>query len=246
MTTKREPGKLFDRNDDQKTAQYLRDHEDFFERHLDLLESLKIPHRSGSAVSLVERQLASLREKNGLLKNQLQELINNARENDSLNETLQKLTLLLFKAKNLDAALIIIAKHMTSQFPNDVCSAVFHAHSLPESTARTLSSPLRAVDRQDAGWQEVRLVMERGKPLCGKFKSDQLRFLFGVRSTQLASAALIPLQRLDRSGQSPFGIIAIANADTARFQANLGTVFLTHMGQTISCALERFLPTSQP
>lgn len=242
MSTQKEQDKPVVSGDEQRIADYLVSHADFFNRHPDLVESIKVPHRSGNAISLIERQLNALREKNTQLKRQLHDLINNARENDRLGEMLQKLTLLLLKTKNLDASLLVLAKHLSTQFPTDATCAVLYEEILPESTVRTLNAPVRAVSRRDAGWQELRLVLDRGTPLCGRFKNGQLGFLFGARADSLQSAALIPLHRLDKSGQSPFGIIAVANTDPARFQANMGTVFLTHMGQTISCALERYLP----
>lgn len=242
MSTQKEKDQSSVAGEEQRIAEYLLNNSDFFNRHPDLVETIKVPHRPGQAVSLVERQLTALREKNTQLKRQLHDLINNARENERLSEVLQKLTLLLFKAKNLDAGLMVVAKHLSAQFPNDDCCALFYEEVLPLNSARGIPAPLRAVSRHDAGWQELRLVLDRGKPLCGRFKNGQLEFLFGTRAQALESAALVPLQHLDKSGQSPFGIIAFASTDPGRFQANMGTVFLTHMGQTISCALERFLP----
>ena len=47
-------------------ADYLKSHPDFFERHPLILLSLKLPHRTGgSAISLVERQVSMLRQRNG-------------------------------------------------------------------------------------------------------------------------------------------------------------------------------------
>ncbi len=50
-------------------ADYLQNNADFFERHATLLTKLKLPHSRGNAtVSLVERQVSALREKNQALK----------------------------------------------------------------------------------------------------------------------------------------------------------------------------------
>ena len=38
---------------DDSTAEYLKSHPEFFERHPLLLLSLKLPHRTGGAISLV-------------------------------------------------------------------------------------------------------------------------------------------------------------------------------------------------
>ena len=45
-------------------AEYLRANPDFFNEYPDLLTDIKVPHASGDAISLVERQLTALREQN--------------------------------------------------------------------------------------------------------------------------------------------------------------------------------------
>jgi uncharacterized protein YigA (DUF484 family) len=67
---------------EEAVARYLEDHPDFFLTHGALLEGLQIPHRdSAGAVSLIERQVRVLRERNQALQDQLRELIEIAREN---------------------------------------------------------------------------------------------------------------------------------------------------------------------
>ena len=44
-------------------AQYLKQHPDFFDSHPELLEHLHVPHGGNGTVSLVERQLKVLRER---------------------------------------------------------------------------------------------------------------------------------------------------------------------------------------
>jgi len=71
--------------DEQSVADYLRRHPCFFEDKPTLLVDLRVPHATGSAVSLVERQVAVLREGNAGLQKQLKELVQVARENGQLN-----------------------------------------------------------------------------------------------------------------------------------------------------------------
>ena len=50
--------------------QYLRSHPDFFIRNEHLLQDLKLPHQSGKAISLGERQVQVFREHRDSLKKQ--------------------------------------------------------------------------------------------------------------------------------------------------------------------------------
>ena len=94
-TTAPESEKIIQSIGEQGVADYLRRHPHFFENKPSLLADLRIPHSAGSAVSLVERQVAVLRDSNANLKTQLEGLIQVARENDKLNNLLHNLTLRL-------------------------------------------------------------------------------------------------------------------------------------------------------
>ena len=56
---------------------YMEDHPDFFIGKDDLLAGMRIPHNSGPATSLVERQLAVHRERNVELRQRLSDLLEN-------------------------------------------------------------------------------------------------------------------------------------------------------------------------
>ena len=49
---------------ERDVIKFLETHIDFFERHPDLLSSLRLPHNSGQAISLIEKQVSVLREQN--------------------------------------------------------------------------------------------------------------------------------------------------------------------------------------
>jgi uncharacterized protein YigA (DUF484 family) len=82
-------------------ADYLQGNPDFFERHATLLTKLKLPHNRGtSAISLVERQVAALRDKNEKLESRLRELIEVARGNDVLAAKIHRLACRLVRAED--------------------------------------------------------------------------------------------------------------------------------------------------
>ena len=74
-------------------SNYLRENPGFLEENPDVLESLQINHSSGTAVSLIERQVEQLRASNEDLNNRLNGLVRVAAENEQLISRLHRLTL---------------------------------------------------------------------------------------------------------------------------------------------------------
>ena len=60
----------------EAVAEYLKQHVEFFEQYADLLAEIYVPHpHGGHAIPIAERQIVTLREKNGQLESKLRELI---------------------------------------------------------------------------------------------------------------------------------------------------------------------------
>jgi uncharacterized protein YigA (DUF484 family) len=71
-------------------SDYLRAHPDFFDQNPDVLGELKLAHVSDGAVSLVERQVALLRERNAELRRRLDGLMARAEQNEALLQATQE------------------------------------------------------------------------------------------------------------------------------------------------------------
>jgi uncharacterized protein YigA (DUF484 family) len=71
----------------EEVAQYLLDHPQFFEEYVDLISRVVIPHpHGGRTISITERQMLALRDKNKLLESKMAELIKFGEENDPISE----------------------------------------------------------------------------------------------------------------------------------------------------------------
>src|SRR5207247_10755606 len=93
MTTREARGLTAAETEEESIAAYLQRNPDFFERHQAVLARLRLPHaRGGTTISLVERQIEVLREKQAALENKLAELVRVARANDAISERLQRFT----------------------------------------------------------------------------------------------------------------------------------------------------------
>ena len=104
---------------DGLVAEYLEAHPEFFERNPSLVQRLRVPdvRGSGTTVSLLEKQVDVLRERNRTLERKLAEFIEVARQNDQLAARIHRLTTRLVHARaGLNAE------------QNVVWAAVFLAH----------------------------------------------------------------------------------------------------------------------
>src|SRR6202790_3730799 len=103
MTTSQARGVKQDGLTDASVADYLQTYPDFFERNSPLLAKLRLPHLRdvGATVSLVERQVEVLRERNQSLERKLKELVDVARATDALADRIHRLSQRLIRAHTL-------------------------------------------------------------------------------------------------------------------------------------------------
>src|SRR5688572_32188238 len=100
MTTREARGLNPAQLEEESVARYLQHNPDFFERHQALLGRLRLPHaRTGSTISLVERQVEVLREKHAGIEQKLAEFVRVARANDAIGEKLHKFTRRVVRAR---------------------------------------------------------------------------------------------------------------------------------------------------
>jgi uncharacterized protein YigA (DUF484 family) len=217
---------------EQIVMEYLRTRKDFFIQHSDLLSELTIPHPSGDATSLVERQLALLREQNRELKWQLRDLIENAKVNGNLSKKVHKLALSVLTTVTPQAMLEALFSSLHADFEVDIVALrlFFDAKSSPPPFP---SHPDVALIPRDAPELEVFTgVLKSARPICGRLTVEQRKYLFGESVEKTVSCALIPL------GEKQFrGILAMGSREPDRFRADIGTMFLDYLGTIVDRAL---------
>src|ERR1035438_417373 len=125
MTTSQARGIKHDTINDNNVAEYLQTYPDFFERNSSLLAKLRLPHLrdAGATVSLVERQVEVLRERNQALERKLKELVDVARANDALADRIHRLSQPLIRAHALPEAIDAVETSLREDF--EVRNTVF-------------------------------------------------------------------------------------------------------------------------
>lgn len=208
---------------------YLQAHPDFFERHPKLLETLRLPHRTGGpAISLVERQVAVLRQNNLKLERKLRDLVEVARSNDELAARIHRLALLLMHRVDRHEIVDCLEEQLRLSFKAD--RAVLVLFDQPGELAE--SRFLRVTAKADDSMAPFRTFLDSGTPRCGRVRDAQYRFLFGDDDVEIGSVALLPLGR-----GSELGFLAIGNRDVDHFHPGKSIDFLAKLGDLITCAL---------
>ena len=235
MTTSQARGIKQEGLNDLNVGEYLQTYPDFFERNSALLAKLRLPHLRdvGATVSLVERQVEVLRERNQSLERKLKELVEVARANDTLADRIHRLSQRLIRAHDLLGTINAVETSLREDF--DAMHSVLvlfleQARPLEPAAGRFL----RCADAGDADIKFFESLLTSGKPRCGQVRDAQRDYLFGKDSVEIGSVALTPL-----GPKGELGILAIGASDAERFHPAMSTEFLSRIGELVIYALLR-------
>jgi len=232
--------------DDKAVADYLAANPGFFNEHDDLLAKMVVTHTTGASVSLIERQVAILREQNGAYQQQLAELVDVARVNDKLMVKLQALVLALLETNELEPLLALIQQSLKGDFNADGVTLCLFADpaSLSLESDQIGDLQVRFVAREDEQFKKLRDLSKGGEPACGVLSDVELACFFDdAQESGIRSVAQLPLMMGDKGDSAgvSLGVLAIGSKDAGRFCAGVGTVFLKYLGALITRKLRPHL-----
>jgi uncharacterized protein len=203
----------------EEVGQFLKAHPDFFELHPEVLAELNVSHpQDGRAVSIVERQVLSLREKNASLEAKLRELIIFGSHNDVLADKLHRLTLALLRSDDIDSTLGVLIESLKTDF------------GIPQAAVRWWDGN---------GMQDYvsGLRAPYVGPLAAHESKEWLPPTFDANSF-----AYVPLRT-----EVCAGVLMLASEDGQRFSNDMATDVLTRLGEFATVSIARFVsvPTLQ-
>ena len=203
--------------------EFLRDNPTFLDSHHDILESMDLPHHSGSAVSLVERQVSVMRDRNTEIRARLDKILVTAQDNDQLFEKTQQLVLKLIEAKNLSTLVEAVYESLGKDYQVEFYSLTLFGteETLPKTMARM-------VEVEQAN-EKIGTLLSANRAVCGVLREEEMSFLFSDKGDQVGSAAFIPL-----CYDNLYGILAVGNADPNFYTGSMGTLFLSYIAEVLS------------
>ena len=200
---------------------FLTANPEFFDQHQEVLPRLRIPHVSGRAVSLIERQVSVLRGKCSSLESHLHDLIGVAHANEKLQGRLHALVQDIVSADSLDAVVGSTRESLAESFGADAVHVLLV--DAPAGTGH------RVCTDGDPRLAPFTALFEDGGTRCGLPTDAELDALVGGARADIGSAALIPL-----SHEGTRGIVMLTSRDESRFAAGKGVVFLDQLGGVLS------------
>lgn len=217
---------------DSMVAEYLRMHPDYFNQYPDLLARLNVPHVTGNAVSLIERQVSLLREQNEKTRKRLKELIGIARHNEELAVRIHQLALKLMDSAEPKDIFATLYNNLSEVFRTDrVAVRLFAKPAFVDSYPGE-----EFVDPGANEFALFRSIINKGTPLSGQLKRQQQVFLFGDEGDDIASAVMVPLR-----GKGWGGVLAIGSVQSDRYQENMGVELLNNFGEVLSILLKPWI-----
>lgn len=212
---------------------WLKQNPEFFDAFADDLAEIYVPHNHrGHAVSLAERQLLTLRDKNRTLEARLGELLQFGVENDTTSDLLHQLTVGLMQANDLPSIIGTLEYHLKEKF------------AVPQMALRlwlpNVQSNLLEFTAVDDSIHKLAANLDA--PYCGPYVTDDILNWFALETGELKSFAQFAL----RTGDAPFGILVLASPDAERFYPEMGTLYLQRLSDLVSAAVRRVVPLTQP
>ncbi len=215
----------------QDVADYLKANPEFFVEQEDLLADLSLPHESGKAISLLERQVTILRDRGMDARHKLNNLLENARNNDQLFDTTRNLVLALLRAKDVTEIADVTQDQLSNHANIDACEVIIVAQE-----GLNVSDSIR-IETHDRLKKQFADVFRLKRTHCGAIDNEQTMYLFSTNGTKIKSTALCPVI----SNGEVLALIAFGNRSENYFNVNLDTLFLDFIGHVVGAVLDKQL-----
>ncbi|UCU99927.1 DUF484 family protein [Acidovorax radicis] len=218
---------------EEDIAQFLTHTPGFFERHAEVLASVQITSPHGArAVSLQERQAEMLREKIKGLEQRVMEMVRNSTDNAAIAQKVHQWT----------SALLLVRDPF--DLPQAVIDGVRTLFDVPQAAVRVweVAAPYIDADFTQGASEDARaFASSLTMPFCGpNLGFEPAGWLASEAGEPAQSLALLPLREGAIDSATPaFGLLVLGSQDPQRFDATMGTDFLSRMAELASAALLR-------
>lgn len=221
-------------NADQ-VSEFLREHPDFLIGQPELLAEIELEQSPAGTISLAQRQRQQLRQKNQQLHEQLHALIDNAHSNTALQQRVHQLCLRLLDCQDLHSLLTVLLEQLQQEFSADEVALRLFYTDEQQAKLPPVNGNIAELPADDSQLKVFDHILDKQQPVCGRLTKAQKQLLFAEKAEEIHSVACLPL------GHQPCaGLLAIASRDANRFHADMGTEYLSFLGDVFMRLMRRF------
>jgi uncharacterized protein YigA (DUF484 family) len=184
---------------------------------------MDLTDKADGSVSLVERQMKSLRQRNKENEQEMQDVIINAQDNQHLLQQTITLTLQLIPATTIEQMTELLFEELSVLFDIHYRNLLLDVEKFSQSTT-DMNSIRNALGDN----------FPKQQPICGRLKASETECLFDDH-TNVKSAALLPL-----GFNGELGILVLGSEDQTHFDPEMGDLFLLLISDMLSRMLYRF------
>lgn len=209
--------------DPTEVAAFLRRYPEFLVDNPDLIPAVPTPD---GAASLVQRQMATLREHNRDVDRRLQEAQTVAADNERIFSAAGTLTFALMDVQTRAELNDALSMHVLERFDLD------HLICFEDGGNEAPLKHLRCITEGDP--PPVATLFDVRLPLCNPCRPEEYEALFQERPNAPGSAALVPVRFAGVEAT-----LALGSRDPGRYTPDLGTEFLSYIGDLLARVLAR-------
>mgnify|MGYP001235287063 CR=1 FL=1 len=211
----------------QEIAEYLILNPDFFNENPQVLSSLEVVHETGSAVSLIQKQVELLRSNYNSTTDKLMGLLTTAKNNEDIFFLTKKLILNLIDASNIEELTNHIELSFEEDFGATKSKLIYFSEpskELPKGRLRKLSEATELLSN----------ILKSKKIFCGEIDKDLTNFIFNQK-VLFKEVALIPLR-----SNSIRGMISLGTDQVGKYSENKDTLFLDFIAEIASKLIDNY------
>jgi uncharacterized protein YigA (DUF484 family) len=207
-------------------ARFLQDNPEFFSEHSELFAALTVPHPNQSrAISLGERQILALRDRQKDLEMRLASLSHQATFNENVANKVTRWCEILLTADDAQTV------------PGHIIAGLAEVFDIPEVSMRIWGLEVPEVGvGEPVDADAHHFAQSLTAPYCGPNKDFSVAKWF---KTAPASMAMVALKNGHAENAPIVGLLLLGSDDADRFTSDMGTAFLQTIGRLASAALGR-------
>ena len=194
---------------------FLLENLNFFETRESLVSELKFKHATGSASSLLERQVTKLRDEHKSLISLLNTFIKTASINEDLFNKSKDLTLKILGSKNKKEIINTVENAFKKKFKVDKPKLAFFKN-----------------EKLDELENITGLSFHKGAIHCGSFSSEKMNILFKDKKIESMAVTVV-------IAKNEIGLLMLGSYDRTKYLGDEDTTFIEYIRDVLEKKLEK-------